>query len=83
MALLISLTLLTAILGALAAQYLARLPVAPQCPACRSVTGQPAHASGADRLLARLGGAAARQCPRCGWSGRMRWRLAPEHAGRK
>ena len=65
-----------------ATQYLSTLPYAPECPDCRCVTSQPQRTSPMDRLLAR-GGAAARRCPRCGWSGRMRWRLAAERAVRK
>lgn len=62
-----------------AVRYVAALPDAPVCPACRAVTGQPGRTTGLDRALARLGGAA-RECPRCGWAGRMRWRLAPQRA---
>lgn len=63
-----------------AAYYLVRLPYAPECPACRGVTAEPARATSVDRLMAQYGGAATRNCPRCGWSGRMRWRLAEERA---
>jgi hypothetical protein len=65
----------------IALRYLAALPEAPACPTCRAVTGQRPRATGLDGLVARLGGAA-RQCPRCGWSGRMRWRLAHQGADR-
>jgi hypothetical protein len=64
-----------------AVRYVAALPEAPVCPTCRAVTGQPGRTTGLDRALARLGGAA-RECPRCGWAGRMRWRLAPQGADR-
>jgi hypothetical protein len=64
-----------------ALRYVAALPEAPVCPTCRAVTGQPGRTTGLDRALARLGGAA-RECPRCGWAGRMRWRLAPQGADR-
>ncbi|HEX8395197.1 MAG TPA: hypothetical protein VF665_22810 [Longimicrobium sp.] len=62
--------------------YLGRLPVAPQCPCCRTVTDRRRTAGSVDLLLARLGGAAARECRRCGWAGRMRWRVATQSAGR-
>ena len=73
------------LLGAsyLAAQYLWSLPYAPECPACKCVTAQPARSSRMDRLLARRASVSARHCPRCGWSGRMRWRLAAERVKRK
>lgn len=60
-----------------AAWYLSHLPDAPHCPACRAVTAERLRPSSLDRWLARLGGADLRTCPRCGWIGRMRWRLAP------
>ena len=63
--------------------YLARLPYAPECPACTCVTSQRVRTGRVDRLFAHLGGADARHCPRCGWSGRMRWRLATERVRRK
>lgn len=73
------------LLGAsyLAANYLWSLPYAPECPACKCVTSQPARSSRVDRLLARRASVSARHCPRCGWSGRMRWRLAAERVTRK
>ena len=66
---------MTGALGAYGVHYLARLPYAPACPACRAVTAGRMRPRALDRLLAWCG-AAARDCPRCGWSGRMRWRLA-------
>ena len=63
------------------AQQLTSLPYAPECPTCRGVTTHRVRLSRMDRLLAR-GGADNRLCPRCGWSGRMRWRLAAERARR-
>lgn len=66
----------------LAAQHLGALPYAPGCPACRGVTAQSVQPSQMDRVLAR-GGADARECPRCGWTGRMRWRLAEERVRRE
>ena len=78
------LSLLVLLLGAslYAVQYLVALPFAPECPECRGVTAHPPRTSTLDRLLAR-GGADTRHCPRCGWNGRMRWRLAEERATRK
>ena len=76
---------LAVLLGAsyLAANYLWRLPYAPECPACKSVTSQRARTSRVDGLLARRASVSARHCTRCGWSGRMRWRLAAERVKRK
>lgn len=62
-------------LSAYALFELAHLPVAPACPQCRTLTGH-RRAGPLDRTFAALANAAARECPRCGWTGRMRWRLA-------
>lgn len=62
--------------------YFGRLPVAPQCPCCRTITDRRRHAGSVDLLLARIGGAAARECRRCGWTGHMRWRVATQSASR-
>jgi hypothetical protein len=67
----------------LALQFSAPLPYAPDCPTCKCVTAQPIRPRRIDRALAQMGGAEVRQCPRCGWSGRMRWRLAAERVRRK
>ncbi len=65
------------------AHYLARLPYAPECPHCRAVTGQPARREGwLDRVAAMAAATPVRTCARCGWAGRMRWRLAAERARR-
>lgn len=66
-----------------AVHHLAHLPYAPECPTCRATTAQPSRTSRMDRVLARFSGADTRRCPRCGWSGRMRWRLAAERARRR
>lgn len=63
-------------------QQLGSLPYAPECPACRGVTTQRVRLSRMDRLLARSG-ADNRHCARCGWNGRMRWRLAEERVRRR
>ncbi len=63
-------------------QYLARLPYAPECPACRQMTQrQQASERWLDRACASVGATAARCCKRCGWRGRMRWRFAAQRAG--
>lgn len=64
----------------LLSQHARRLPYAPACPHCRAVTGQtPAHGV-LDRVYALLAATPVRICTRCGWAGRMRWRLATERA---
>ena len=63
-------------------RQLASLPYAPACPVCHGMTTHSAHPSRMDRVLARCGGADHRHCPRCGWTGRMRWRLAAVRARR-
>lgn len=76
---------IAALLAALlyVAHQLSGLPYAPECPTCRGVTSQPVRLSRMDRVLAACGGADSRQCLRCGWHGRMRWRLAAARARRK
>ena len=61
-----------------ATYYLVRLPYAPECPHCRAVTS--AHLGGGvvDRLCAMAAATPVRSCARCGWAGRMRWKLAPQ-----
>jgi len=60
--------------------YVGRLPFAPECPHCHAVTSHTARHRLADRLCALIDATPVRTCARCGWAGRMRWRLAPEHA---
>jgi hypothetical protein len=63
--------------------YLNRLPYAPECPHCRAVTAQAAQVPGwCDRACAAIAATPVRSCTRCGWSGRMRWRWATQHAHR-
>jgi hypothetical protein len=69
--------LLTMAASYLAVQYVVSLPFAPECPTCKCVTAQPIRPRLVDRVFA-VGGADVRHCPRCGWTGRMRWRLAAE-----
>ena len=71
---------LAAALPVAAQHYLSRLPYAPECPHCRAVTGQRQAAGVADRLAALLAATPVRHCARCGWAGRMRWKLARERA---
>lgn len=59
-------------------QYVHRLPYAPECPHCHAVTGQTAAHGAIDRVCALLAATPVRHCSRCGWTGRMRWRLAHE-----
>lgn len=78
---------MTAVVLSLAApflliHYLQRLPFAPACPQCRGLTVGDAEAAALDRLYAVLAHVGVRSCRRCGWQGRMRWRLAPEHSRR-
>jgi len=60
--------------------YVERLPYAPECPHCRTVTAQTAARGVVDRLCAAWAATPVRSCTRCGWAGRMRWRLAHERA---
>lgn len=71
------LLMLTLVLG----QYLERLPEAPACPDCRAVTRSAAGNLAANLLFAGFLDTAVRECVRCGWKGRMRWRWEPERAG--
>jgi hypothetical protein len=67
----------------LLARWLGRLPYAPECPHCRTVTGAQAARGRLERAYERLTATALRSCAQCGWAGRMRWRLAPQQvAGR-
>jgi hypothetical protein len=68
-------------MSAYVTHQLTSLPYAPECPTCRGVTTNRVRLSRMDRLLARSG-ADNRHCPRCGWNGRMRWRLAEERVRR-
>ncbi len=62
--------------------YLHRLPFAPTCPQCRGVTSEGARMAAMDRLCGAVAHVGMRSCRRCGWQGRMRWRLAPEYSRR-
>lgn len=60
--------------------YLTRLPVAPSCPTCRSVTHEAAATWASMRGLASVTLTSIRACTRCGWHGRMRWKYATERS---
>ena len=84
MEMLVGIVLMMMMLGVsayVAYHLLVRLPFAPECPTCRFVTAQPVRITRIDRLLAHSG-VAFRACPRCGWTGRMRWRLAEQRVRR-
>lgn len=73
--------LMTALLysaATLLTRYVENLPEAPACPDCRRVTRQaigPRFAA----ALPMLEMTVLRECHRCGWRGRMRWRFAPDY----
>lgn len=69
-----------AVLPFLFLQHVKALPPAPACPHCRSVTAQRSVPAVWDRLYALVSATPVRRCARCGWAGRMRWRLAPQRA---
>lgn len=60
--------------------YLQRLPEAPSCPECGSVTRETDRGLLADQILANLPAMGLRACASCGWVGLMRWRPALQHA---
>lgn len=60
--------------------YVGRLPYAPECPHCHAVTAQMTTHGVFDRVCAAVAATPVRSCARCGWAGRMRWRLAHERA---
>ena len=64
----------------LARHYLTRLPYAPECPHCRAVTSAHSGLGALDRICAVAAATPVRSCARCGWAGRMRWKLAPQRA---
>lgn len=64
------------------AHYLNHLPYAPVCPRCRGLTEEGGPGAPLERLFAALAATGKRHCRRCGWTGRMRWRLAPEPSRR-
>jgi hypothetical protein len=76
----IGFVLLVAVMAApwVVTHYLGRLPYAPECPHCNAVTGQRPAQGAFERAYEALTASAVRSCTRCGWAGRMRWRLAPE-----
>lgn len=78
----VSVQLLVIATPVLAALYLRTLPEAPACPGCSAVT----RIASQDRfghLLREMRVSAVRECTRCGWRGRMRWRWAPRRIRRE
>lgn len=61
-------------------RYLERLPEAPACPSCRTVTRDAGTDGWAAHLAPVLLVTIVRECSRCGWKGRMRWRWAERRA---
>lgn len=70
-----SLIALALLLPHLVQMYLERLPVAPACPACRSVTRQRNRWPILQRVVS-LAATSWCECSGCGWTGRMRWKWA-------
>lgn len=62
---------------ALVRRYVGRLPEAPECPGCFAVTRMAEGGWLPSFLHRRFPITAVRECTRCGWRGRMRWRWAP------
>jgi hypothetical protein len=62
--------------------FAGRLPIAPACPDCRAVTCESGGILLLDRALTYVSMTSSRACTRCGWHGRMRWRLAADRAGK-
>ncbi|MBA4156306.1 MAG: hypothetical protein H0X65_02395 [Gemmatimonadetes bacterium] len=63
-------------------RYVRQLPDAPLCPGCRALTAERGETELTAVLLPMLAATVICECARCGWSGRMRLRLAPEGARR-
>jgi hypothetical protein len=59
-------------------RYLQRIPDAPLCPGCRSLTRGGNGPGLLAMILPALAATVVRECSACGWRGRMRLRLAPE-----
>ena len=57
-------------------RYLQRLPSAPICPACQAVTRERPSGGWVAHAWPALAMTVVRECVRCGWAGRMRWRWA-------
>lgn len=72
-----------AFLMAVFLDYLRRLPEAPTCPECGSLTCETDRGPLADQILANMPAMGLRTCRSCGWVGLMRWRLAQQEAPRR
>jgi hypothetical protein len=75
---------LLAMVGAAAAMwalihYVQRLPDAPLCPQCGSVTCETDRGLIAGQILSVLPDTGLRVCRSCEWTGLMRWRPMPHH----
>jgi hypothetical protein len=56
--------------------YLERLPWAPSCPSCRSITREVHSGWSALHLVPSFAATFLGECTDCGWRGRMRWKWA-------
>jgi hypothetical protein len=82
---LLALTLIAAAFAApfLIDLYLRRLPIAPACPSCAAVARQAALQRlqvSVSPWIPAFGRTFVAECVRCGWKGRMRWKLAADAA---
>jgi hypothetical protein len=76
-------TALVGLVGMAAIAWAAqRLPYAPHCPRCRGLTAGQAARQRVDRLWAMALATPVRRCEQCGWTGRMRWRVAAQRVSR-
>lgn len=75
---------LVLITAALLRRYVWGLPEAPSCPTCCMVTrAAVVDDLMPDFLLTSVSVTAVRECTRCGWHGRMRWRWAVRRVRRE
>jgi hypothetical protein len=58
-------------------RFLRALPIAPACPTCRSVVSEVGLHFTLEAVIPAMSRTFVGECARCGWRGRMRWRLAP------
>jgi hypothetical protein len=56
--------------------YFRQLPVAPACPACRSLVRRVIDQSAFPGSCPGFAATFLAECRECGWHGRMRWTLA-------
>jgi len=81
---LLTITLFAVVMAApvLLERYFRQLPIAPACPACRSIARQIGLNSFLFGLIPAFGRTFPAECTVCGWRGRMRWRFARDSAPR-